>query len=79
MSPGTELRPSDRAPGLLLGGGVELPDDVELGGNVVVHGGTRVGRGARLQDGCVVGKPVALGTHSSTSLVTVVNCPGRYT
>ena len=35
------LRPSDRAPGLLLGDGVELPDDVELGANVVVHAGTR--------------------------------------
>jgi UDP-2-acetamido-3-amino-2,3-dideoxy-glucuronate N-acetyltransferase len=46
---------------------VELPDSVELGGNVVVHAGTRVGEGARLQDGCVVGKPVALGTRSSTA------------
>ena len=31
------LQPSDRAPGLLLGEGVELPDDVLLGGGVVVH------------------------------------------
>jgi UDP-2-acetamido-3-amino-2,3-dideoxy-glucuronate N-acetyltransferase len=46
---------------------VELPDDVELGGNVVVHAGTRIGPGARLQDGCVVGKPVALRAGSSAA------------
>ena len=45
MSPSAELRPSDRAPGLLLGEGVELPDDVEIGGHVVVHAGTPDRRG----------------------------------
>ena len=59
------LQPSERAPGLLLGAGVELPEDIELGGNVVVHPGTVVGAGARLPDGAVVGKPVALGARSS--------------
>ena len=59
------LRPSDRAPGLLLGEGVELPGDAELGGNVVVHEGTVLGAGVRLQDGAVVGKPPALGARSS--------------
>ena len=67
MSPGAELAPSERAPGLLLGDGVELPDDVEIGGHVVVHAGTRIGAGARLQDGCVIGKPVALGSRSSAT------------
>jgi acetyltransferase-like isoleucine patch superfamily enzyme len=59
------LQPSDRAPGLLLGAGVELPASVEVGGNVIVHASSSVGEGARLQDGCVVGKPVALGARSS--------------
>jgi hypothetical protein len=67
MSPSAELERSERAPGLLLGAAVELPDDVEIGGNVVVHAGTRIGAGARLQDGCVVGKPVALGSRSSAA------------
>jgi acetyltransferase-like isoleucine patch superfamily enzyme len=58
------LRPSDRAPGLLLGEEVELPDGVELGGNVVIHAGTVVGEGARLQDNVVVGKPLVLGSRS---------------
>lgn len=60
------LRPSERAPGLLLGEDVDLPEDVEVGGHVIVHAGSVVGQGARLQDGCVVGKPVALGPHSSS-------------
>jgi UDP-2-acetamido-3-amino-2,3-dideoxy-glucuronate N-acetyltransferase len=61
------LRASERAPGLLLGEGVELPDDAVIGGNVVVHAGTVIGSGARLGDGCVVGKPPALGARSSAS------------
>ena len=59
------LRPSELAPGLLLGTDVELSRDVEIGGHVVIHAGTVVGAGARLQDGCVVGKPVALGPRST--------------
>jgi UDP-2-acetamido-3-amino-2,3-dideoxy-glucuronate N-acetyltransferase len=59
------LRESDRAPGLLVGEDVELPDDAEVGGNVVIHGGTRLGTGIRIQDGAVLGKPLALGPHSA--------------
>ena len=58
------LRPSDRAPGLLLGDGVELADDVEIGGNVVIHAGTVVGEGVRIQDAVVLGKPPAFGRRS---------------
>ena len=59
------LRPSDRAPGLLLGEGVTIPPSVELGGNVVIHAGTVLGGGARVQDGVVLGKPLALGPRST--------------
>jgi UDP-2-acetamido-3-amino-2,3-dideoxy-glucuronate N-acetyltransferase len=61
------LSRSERAPGLLLGEGVVLPDSVELGGNVIVHAGTVVGERVVLQDGCVVGKPPALGPYSSAA------------
>lgn len=61
------LRASDRAPGLLLGDALRLPDDVELGGHVVIHAGTVVGAGARIQDGAVVGKPLALGARSTAA------------
>ncbi len=63
----SRLTTSDRAPGLLLGDGVALPDDVELGGHVVIHTGTLVGPGARLQDGAIIGKPLALGARSTAS------------
>lgn len=58
-------RSDDRAPGLLLGEGVTLPDSVWLGGNVVIHAGTSIGEGARIQDGAVLGKPLALGPAST--------------
>ena len=61
------LRPSDRAPGLLVGEGELLPPTVELGGNIVIHEGTVIGGEARIQDGAVLGKPVALGARSSAS------------
>jgi acetyltransferase-like isoleucine patch superfamily enzyme len=61
------LRPSERAPGLLLGEGVELPADAEVGAYVVIHAGTVLGAGCRLQDHAVVGKPLALGARSTAS------------
>ena len=59
------LQASERAPGLLVGDGVEIPGSVKLGGHVVVHAGSRLGEGVTLQDGAVVGKPVALGPRSA--------------
>ena len=61
------LQPSDRAPGLLLGDGVALPETVALGGNVVIHAGTAIGDGVRIHDGAVLGKPVSLGPRSRAS------------
>jgi UDP-2-acetamido-3-amino-2,3-dideoxy-glucuronate N-acetyltransferase len=61
------LRLSERAPGLLLGEGVHLPDGVLLGGNVVIHDGTVIGDHAVIQDGAVLGKPPVLGAHSTAS------------
>ncbi len=61
------LQPSERAPGLLVGAGVELPDSVEIGGHVVIHRGTIVGEGVVIQDGAILGKPVALGPQSTAS------------
>jgi UDP-2-acetamido-3-amino-2,3-dideoxy-glucuronate N-acetyltransferase len=61
------LQPSERAPGLLLGEGVDLPRDVKLGANVVIHAGTVVEQGACFQDAAIVGKPLALGPRSLAS------------
>jgi acetyltransferase-like isoleucine patch superfamily enzyme len=59
------LRPSERAPGLLLGDAVTLPDSAWVGGNVVIHDGTVVGENARIQDAAVLGKHLALGPAST--------------
>jgi acetyltransferase-like isoleucine patch superfamily enzyme len=59
------VQPSDRAPGLIVGEGVELPDDVQLGAYVVIHPGTVVGAGCVIQDRVVLGKPPKLAAHSS--------------
>ena len=61
------LHASERAPGLLVGDGVALPEDAVIGGNVVLHAGTVLGAGVRLGDGCVVGKAPALGPRSTAS------------
>ena len=45
------MRLSDRAPGLVLGDEVALPDDVRLGAHVVIHDGTVLGSGCEVQDG----------------------------
>jgi acetyltransferase-like isoleucine patch superfamily enzyme len=58
------LRPSELAPGLLLGEDVVVPGDASIGGNVVIHAGTALGAGVRVQDGAVLGKPPALGARS---------------
>jgi acetyltransferase-like isoleucine patch superfamily enzyme len=61
------LRASDRAPGLALADDVILPYDVQLGANVVIHPGTAIGSGVRIEDGAVLGKPPALGARSTAS------------
>jgi UDP-2-acetamido-3-amino-2,3-dideoxy-glucuronate N-acetyltransferase len=58
------LRASDRAPGLFLGDGALLPQSAEVGAHVVIHDGTEIGEFARIQDGAVLGKPLALGPRS---------------
>jgi acetyltransferase-like isoleucine patch superfamily enzyme len=59
------VRPSDRAPGLVLGDGVVLPDSVQLGAHVVIHPGTVLGEDCIVQDGAVLGKPPKLARTSS--------------
>jgi acetyltransferase-like isoleucine patch superfamily enzyme len=60
------LTPSDRAPGLLLGDAVTLPDDAEIGANVIIHSGTRLGSGCSIQDGGMIGKPLKLSPRSTS-------------
>jgi UDP-2-acetamido-3-amino-2,3-dideoxy-glucuronate N-acetyltransferase len=58
---------SDRAPGLVLGDGVQLGAGVSLGAHVVIHPGTVIGDRCEIQDGAVLGKPPKLARHSTAS------------
>ncbi len=61
------LKPSDLAPYLVLGDGVEIGSGVQIGAHVVIHDNVRVGDGAIIQDGAVLGKPPKLAPHSSAA------------
>jgi acetyltransferase-like isoleucine patch superfamily enzyme len=64
MTSSLDLTPRDDiAPGLLLGDGVEIGDDVQFGAYVVVHPGTRIGGGPH----AVLGKQVRLAAASTAS------------
>jgi acetyltransferase-like isoleucine patch superfamily enzyme len=57
----------DLAPGLLLGEGVDLGDDVQFGAYVVVHPGTKIGSGTVVGDHAEHGKQVRLAAASTAS------------
>ncbi len=59
------LAPDPRAPGLLLGEGVEIGEGVSFGAYVVVHAGTVVGAGCVIEDHAVLGKRPRLARSSS--------------
>jgi acetyltransferase-like isoleucine patch superfamily enzyme len=67
----SELSPSERAPGLLIGEGVEIGSDVRIGGNVVIHAGAEIGDGcligdlAQIRDGAVIGAGSVVGAGSA--------------
>ena len=68
---GSALKPSDLAPGLLLGADVHIGDAVMLGGHVVIHAGVEIGEGARVGDhaqirnGAMIGAGATIGSYSS--------------
>jgi acetyltransferase-like isoleucine patch superfamily enzyme len=74
----TPLRPSDRAPGLLLGEGVELPDDAMVGGYVVIHAGAKIGAGCKIGDHAQIRDNVTLGAGTLVGRATSVD-PGVVT
>jgi len=59
------VRPDPRAPGLLLGEGVQVADGVSFGAYVVVHAGTSIGEGCVVEDHAVLGKRPRLAAGSS--------------
>ena len=60
------LRPDERAPGLMLGAGVEIGAGVSFGAHVVVHAATIIGAGCAIEDHAVLGRRPRLARGSST-------------
>jgi acetyltransferase-like isoleucine patch superfamily enzyme len=58
------VRPDGRAPGLLVGDGVQVGDGVSFGAYVVVHPGTIIGGRCAIEDHAVLGKRPRLAPHS---------------
>ena len=68
----SDLRSSDRAPGLFVGAGVDIADDAAIGAHVVLHDGVVLGAGSVVQDGAVLGKhPVDAAGDAATWPLTV--------
>jgi acetyltransferase-like isoleucine patch superfamily enzyme len=59
------LRPDARAPGLMLGAGVEIGAGVSFGAHVVVHAGTIIGAGCAIEDHAVLGRRPRLARGSA--------------
>jgi acetyltransferase-like isoleucine patch superfamily enzyme len=62
---GAELRPSDLAPGLLLGSNVLIGDGTVIGGNVVIHAGVRIGERCLLGDGAQIRDRASIGAATT--------------
>ena len=58
------LLSSDRAPGLLVAEGVEIPADAQIAPYVTVYGGVELGAGVSLEQGAIVGRPQQLDPRS---------------
>jgi acetyltransferase-like isoleucine patch superfamily enzyme len=58
------VRPDGRAPGLLVGDGVQVGDGVSFGAYVTVHPGTIIGERCAIEDHAVLGKRPRLAAHS---------------
>jgi UDP-2-acetamido-3-amino-2,3-dideoxy-glucuronate N-acetyltransferase len=59
------LTASPRAPGLMLGEGVQVGDGTSFGSYVVVHDGTRIGERCTVEDHVVLGKRPRLAAGSA--------------
>jgi acetyltransferase-like isoleucine patch superfamily enzyme len=76
--PGSDLTPSDLAPGLLLGADVEIADDALIGGHVIIHAGARIGPGSRvgdhaqIRDNAVIGAGSTVGSYVSVDPEVVI-------
>jgi UDP-2-acetamido-3-amino-2,3-dideoxy-glucuronate N-acetyltransferase len=72
---GAALQPSDLAPGLLLGAGVEIGPEVLIGGHVIIHAGVEIGAGARIGDHAQIRDEARIGAGATVGSLSSVD-PG---
>jgi acetyltransferase-like isoleucine patch superfamily enzyme len=63
-----ELVASDRAPGLSIEPGVELPDDLRIAPHVTIYANVEIGRNVSLEQGAILGRPQQIDERSRTPL-----------
>jgi acetyltransferase-like isoleucine patch superfamily enzyme len=71
--PSSDLRPSDRAPGLLLGDDVEIGAGTIIGGHAIIHSGVRIGDGARIGDHAQIRDRARIGAGALVGSFTSVD------
>jgi UDP-2-acetamido-3-amino-2,3-dideoxy-glucuronate N-acetyltransferase len=69
----SRLRPSDVAPGLLLGDEVEIGEGVVIGGHAIIHPGVRIGAGARVGDHAQIRDRARIGAGALVGSFTSVD------
>jgi len=62
----SDLVASDRAPGLFIAPGVEIPDDARIAPHVTVYAGVEIGSGVSIEQGAIVGRPQQIDELSRT-------------
>lgn len=71
--PSPDLRPSDLAPGLLLGEGVKIGAGTIIGGHAIIHAGVRIGAGARIGDHAQIRDDARIGAGAVVGSFTSVD------
>jgi acetyltransferase-like isoleucine patch superfamily enzyme len=61
------LVPSERAPGLHVAPGTDVPDDAEIAPHVTIYAGVELGAGVTLEQGAILGRPQQIDARSRTA------------
>jgi acetyltransferase-like isoleucine patch superfamily enzyme len=71
--PSSDLRPSDLAPGLLIGDKVLIGEGTIIGGHAIIHSGVEIGAGARIGDHAQVRDRARIGPGAVVGSFTSVD------
>lgn len=67
------MKPDPRAPGLLLGEGVQIGERVSIGPYTILHEGVSIDAGASIGPHAVVGRDASIGAHASVGAHAVIH------